>query len=72
MRRTRASDGELFVNLGRLGMAWKRHPDLMEILEDAERFEKVAVLPGFSEDRTRHVWRYRKPPAAPQTGSQEH
>lgn len=72
MRRTRVTDGELYVNLGRLGMAWKRHPDLMEILDDAERFEKVAVLPGFSEDRTRHVWRYRKPPAALQTGSQEH
>ena len=63
MRRSRASDGELYVNLGRLSMAWKRHADLMEIVEDAEQFEKVAVLPGFSEDRTRHVWRYRKPPA---------
>ncbi|MCP3985692.1 MAG: hypothetical protein GY723_14980 [bacterium] len=60
MRDARASDDELYVNLGRLGMAWKRHEDLMRIVDDTERFEKVAVLPGFSEDRTRHVWRYRK------------
>ncbi len=61
MRRTRREGGELFVNIGRLGLGWKRHPDLMEMVEDPERFEKVAVLPGFSADRTRHVWRYRRP-----------
>ncbi|MBW2244268.1 MAG: hypothetical protein JRH01_19980 [Deltaproteobacteria bacterium] len=64
MREAEETGNELYVNLGRLSMAWKRHEDLMRILEDGERFEKVAVLPGFTEDRTRHVWRLRPPPAA--------
>lgn len=61
MRRTRRTEGELYVNLGRLSMTRKRNPELMELVENPAHFEKLAALPGFSEDRTRHVWRYRRP-----------
>ncbi len=50
---------DLFVNLGRLAMCRDRRPELTERVESGRDFEKIAVLPGFSGDRTYHVWRHR-------------
>ncbi len=58
MRRADRGEIELFVNLGRLDMGRKRKPELTAFVEEDPRFRRIAVLPGLSPDRTRHVWRY--------------
>ncbi len=58
VRRARKGKIELYVNLGRIRMARKRYPEMTRRVEEGGEFERVALVPGFTEDRTRHVWRY--------------
>jgi hypothetical protein len=59
MRRADAEGLALFVNLGRPGLAARRQRELMALVEDPERFEEVAFLPGILSRGARQVWRYR-------------
>lgn len=58
MARADAEGIPLFVNLGRLGLARRREPELMALV-GSPAFEEVAVLPAFEPHFTRHVYRYR-------------
>jgi hypothetical protein len=59
MERADAEGLELFVNFGYLGRIARHQPELLALVEDDERFEKVAVLHGFEPPWTRAVYRYR-------------
>jgi hypothetical protein len=64
----------LFVNI-RFGLASKRLPELVRIVEEDPRFERVGVLHGYIHGNERRVYRYRgrgatpAPVAGPDTGS---
>ena len=60
VRQARKGEIDLFVNLGRIRMARGRFPELTRRVEQSAEFEPVAVIPGFTEDRTRYVWRYSR------------
>ena len=47
------------MNYGHLWQVARYKPDLVAILEDPERFELVATLPGFVPRDSRRVYRYR-------------
>ncbi|MGF1656479.1 MAG: hypothetical protein ACFCU3_05805 [Verrucomicrobiales bacterium] len=49
----------LFINLGQIGLARARFPELMEEIENAERFELVQVFQGMEPFTTRHVYRWK-------------
>ncbi len=57
----------LFVNYGRPGLAQRRHPDLVALMERADLFERVAYLPGFEPRGIRLVYRYRGAAPVPST-----
>jgi hypothetical protein len=50
----------LFVNIGWLRQAARQRPELMALVEDRERFERVADLRGLTPRFTRRVYRYRE------------
>jgi hypothetical protein len=49
----------LFVNIGWLRQARRQRPELMALVEDRERFERVAELRGLTPRFSRRVYRYR-------------
>jgi hypothetical protein len=49
----------LFVNIGWPRQAARKRPELMALVEDPERFERVAELLGLTPRFTRRVYRYR-------------
>lgn len=49
----------LFLNIGRLDMAWKAKPKLTATVMEADRFERIGPFYGFERSRTRDVFRYR-------------
>lgn len=59
MARADAEGLPLFVNYGRPGLARKRVPALVEMVERPDLFEPVAVLYGFEPRGERRVYRYR-------------
>jgi hypothetical protein len=59
MQRADASGMPLFVNFGRPGLARKRVPQLLALVEREDLFEEIAVLHGFEPRGARYVYRYR-------------
>ena len=59
MRRAGESRHTLFVNYGRPDLARKYQPDLLEMMEEEDRFELVATFYGFEPRGLRYVYRYR-------------
>jgi hypothetical protein len=53
-----AAGQTLFVNI-RYGLASKRLPELVRLVEDGARFERVGVLHGYIQGNERRVYRYR-------------
>jgi len=49
----------LFVNFGFRGLYEATQKDILEVLDNPDLFEQVAVLPGLFESTTREVRRYR-------------
>lgn len=49
----------LFVHFGDVALARMRHPDLMALLDDPQRFQPPAVFYGMDHAQTRQVWRLR-------------
>jgi len=47
------------VHLGDVALARMRHPDLMALLDDPQRFQPPAVFYGMDHAQTRQVWRLR-------------
>ncbi len=64
MRQADADGRALYMNFGRRRRLGKRQPELLELIENSGRFEKIAELPGFEPPWTRHVWRYLGSPQA--------
>ncbi|MDJ0789998.1 MAG: glycosyltransferase family 39 protein [Myxococcota bacterium] len=60
MRRADAEGLPLWVNTGRPGLARKRVPELVALIEDADLFTPVARLPGFEPRGVRLLYRYRR------------
>lgn len=48
----------LFVNI-RFGLASKRLPELVKMVEEDPRFERIAILHGYVHGNERRVYRYR-------------
>jgi hypothetical protein len=59
MRRADAEGKPLYINWGRSGLARKRVPELVALVEREDLFEEVAVLYGFEPRGQRLVHRYR-------------
>jgi hypothetical protein len=55
----------LFVNIGWISRARRRHPELMQVVTDTDLFEEVALLHAFEPKLSRAVYRYRGPGAPP-------
>ena len=55
----------LFVNIGWLRQAARQRPELVALVEDRNRFERVADLPGLTPRYARRVYRYRGLAATP-------
>lgn len=70
MRRADTEGLALFVNTGRLGLARRRAPELVALLERPELFEPLGTLHGLVPRLTRHVFRYRG--AAAHGGTSRH
>ncbi|MGI9431745.1 MAG: hypothetical protein ACR2PQ_06010, partial [Myxococcota bacterium] len=60
MARARSDDLPLFVNLGRIELARRRHPELTALVERSGEFEEVAVFHGFAPKFTQRVFRFRE------------
>jgi hypothetical protein len=60
----------LFVNIGWLRQAARQRPELMGLVEDRERFERVAELRGLTPRFTRRVYRYRGRAGHPYEGGE--
>jgi hypothetical protein len=55
----------LFVNIGWLRQAARQRPELVALVEDRHRFERVADLPGLTPRFARRVYRYQGTAATP-------
>jgi len=69
MERADAEAKPLYVNWGRPGLARKRVPELVDLVENDALFEEVAILYGFEPRGQRLVHRYRGRAAAPEAGA---
>jgi hypothetical protein len=59
LERADRENRRLFVTLGHLRKAHKRHPELLALVERKDVFDVEAVLHGFEPKMTREIFRYR-------------